>query len=55
MKAYLDDEIEVDRRMNRIKNPFARAEMHMTMYHEHQQEMNSKSALEDDAKKEDHT
>ena len=52
LKAYLDDEIEVDRRMNRIKNPFARAGMHMAMYHEHQQEMNSKSALEDDEAKE---
>ncbi len=52
LKAYLDDEIEVDRRLHGSINPPARADMRVTLYHERQRKING-TAVFDDASKED--
>jgi len=48
LKTYLDDEIEVDRRLNHNINPSARTEMRVMLYNERQRRINGKPAFEDD-------
>ena len=53
LKTFLDDEIEVDRRLHGSINPFARTEMRVILYNERQRKINGATAFDDDVSKED--
>lgn len=50
LKAYLDEELEVDKRLNHNINPSARTEMHVILQQEKQQKIVGNVAFDDEAK-----
>lgn len=50
LKAYLDEELEVDKRLNRNINPSARAEMRVILQQEKQHKIVGSAAFDDEAK-----
>lgn len=50
LKAYLDEELEVDKRLHQNINPSARAEMHAILQNEKQRKITGTSVFDDEAK-----